>query len=119
MYCMGVFSQYYSVSPETVRLRQLASTSPRYDLAEHCSSLSPWTSEESAPGVEEGETGLPQPGYNEVMLDWVQEWDKNTQDLIKLDVLLYKHGKLPYLFFLQHCVLLYHYINFALKIVVI
>ena len=31
-------------------------------------------------------------GYNEVMLAWVKDWDTETRDFIKLDILLYKPG---------------------------
>ena len=88
---MDFYDNIFSGSPETVRLRQLTGTSPKFDLAEHCSNLSPGMSEESAEVVVERETGTLL-GYNEVMLDWVQEWDENTRDLIKLDVLLYTQG---------------------------
>ena len=73
-----------------MRLKQLTGSSPKLDLSEHCSNLSPGTSEEPGASEESG-TGT-HLGYNEVMLDWVQEWDQKTRDLIKLDVVMYSEG---------------------------
>ena len=83
-------SFHFSGSPETLRLKQFTSSSPKFDLTEHCSNLSPVSSEESG-ASEEPVTGT-NLLYSEVMLDWLQEWDQKTKDLIKLDALFYIEG---------------------------
>ena len=82
----------YSGSPETLRLKQLTSSNPKFDLTEHCLNLSPESTGE--PEASEEPTAGTSLQYSEVMLDWVQEWDQKTKDLIKLDVLLYTEGKI-------------------------
>ena len=80
----------FSGSPETLRLKHLMSSSPKFDLTEHCSNLVSGSSEE--PGASEEPTSVTSQLYSEVMLDWLQEWDQKARDLVRLDALLYIEG---------------------------
>ena len=87
---MALLFYPFSGSPETLRLKHLMSSSPKFDLTEHCSNLVPGPSEES--GASEESTSVTSQLYSEVMLDWLQEWDQKARDLVRLDALLYIEG---------------------------
>ena len=76
---------FYSDTHDFQRLNNLIHHDNQYDLDSHCGNLA--TTEEVSV---EGQRSLQ--GYNEVMLAWVKDWDTETRDFIKLDILLYKPG---------------------------
>ena len=89
-YLGSVILSLFSGSPETLRLKHLMSSSPKFDLTEHCTNLMSGSSEE--PGASEEPISVTSQLYSEVMLDWLQEWDQKTRDLVRLDALLYIEG---------------------------